>query len=71
MIKVTRFQVPSQVRPGETRRLTCQYDLRGFTLHALKLFKDDKEVSCPGGAQRGACQAGTPKGSSRSQGHAH
>lgn len=45
MIKVTRFQVPTQVRAGELRRLTCLYELHGATLHAMKLFKDDKEVS--------------------------
>lgn len=45
MIKVTRFQVPAQVRPNELRRLTCLYELHGATLHAMKMFKDDKEVS--------------------------
>lgn len=45
VIKISRFQVPSQVRPGEHRRLACLYELQGATLHAMKLFKDNKEVS--------------------------
>ena len=43
-IKLVRFQVPERARTGDTRKLSCQYDLYGETLHAMKLFKDDKEV---------------------------
>lgn len=44
-IKVTKFTVPSIVRVGEQARLVCNYELsEGETLHAMKLFKDDKEV---------------------------
>uniref|UniRef100_A0A6G1SIU6 Immunoglobulin subtype domain-containing protein n=1 Tax=Aceria tosichella TaxID=561515 RepID=A0A6G1SIU6_9ACAR len=42
-IEVTRFHVPAHVKPGETRRLSCQFKLHGATLHAMKLFKDDQE----------------------------
>lgn len=45
-IKVTRFQVPPVVLMGANSiRLSCNYELRDETLHAMKLFKDDKEVS--------------------------
>lgn len=44
-IKVTTFQVPSQARLGELIRLVCIYELGSETLRAMKLFKDDKEVS--------------------------
>ena len=44
-IRLTRFQVPSQARPGDFRRLSCHYEMRGATLHAVKIFKDSKEVS--------------------------
>jgi len=44
-IKLTRFQVPSLVKAGDLRRLSCQYELEQATLHAMKLFKDNKEVS--------------------------
>lgn len=44
-IKVTRFQVPPVVPAGASIRLSCIYELRDETLHAMKLFKDDKEVS--------------------------
>lgn len=44
-IKLTRFHVPSAARIGDSVHLICQYELSGETLHAMKLFKDDKEVS--------------------------
>lgn len=42
---MTRFQVPPVVPAGASVRLSCIYELRDETLHAMKLFKDDKEVS--------------------------
>lgn len=43
-IKKMRFQVPESARLGSTVRLSCAYELSGASLHAMKLFKDDKEV---------------------------
>lgn len=44
-MEVTRFHVPPLVQAGNSIRLSCMYELRDETLHAMKLFKDDKEVS--------------------------
>lgn len=55
--------MPAQARPGELRRLLCLYELHGATLHALKLFKDDKEVSSfPSGPPRAVEQSQGPDG---------
>lgn len=42
-----RFQVPETARLGNTIKLSCIYELSGASLHAMKLFKDEKEVSFP------------------------
>ena len=42
---MNKFLVPQTVRVGEIVRISCLYEISGANLHALKLFKDDKEVS--------------------------
>lgn len=42
-IKITRFEVPSLVVPGDSAVLTCFYDLGREKLYSVKWFKDQIE----------------------------
>ena len=42
-IRITRFEVPSLVVPGDSAVLTCFYDLGREKLYSVKWFKDQIE----------------------------
>lgn len=42
--KSVRFSTPTNPVTGQTIPLKCHYELKGEPLHAMKVFKDDKEV---------------------------
>ncbi|GFR31466.1 uncharacterized protein TNCT_274731 [Trichonephila clavata] len=42
-LKITRFEVPSLVVPGDSAILTCFYDLGKEKLYSVKWYKDQVE----------------------------
>ncbi|GBO18460.1 hypothetical protein AVEN_267969-1, partial [Araneus ventricosus] len=42
-LKITRFEVPSLVVPGDSAILTCFYDLGKEKLYSVKWYKDHVE----------------------------
>ncbi|XP_054724075.1 uncharacterized protein LOC129234184 [Uloborus diversus] len=42
-LRISRFDVPTTLVPGDSAYLTCLYDLAGEKLYSVKWFKDDHE----------------------------
>ncbi|XP_055938117.1 uncharacterized protein LOC129968286 [Argiope bruennichi] len=42
-LKISSFEVPSLLVPGDSAYLTCLFDLGGEKLYSVKWFKDDQE----------------------------